>query len=558
MSSSSSVAAAPTRKGSVLPRIYTPPLTSHLVDEDTPALARKVCECGCGLTDRTSWGFECVEFLQGILRWDLMPWQRWLYVHALERNEAGTGLRYKTIVILIARQNGKTQWLKGLGLWKLYLDGAKQVLISAQNLEMAETTLAEAVADVRRNPLLRKEYRGFSQTNGKFKLRLAPTKDTPEEPRSWRAAVAGRKGGRSLSVDLAILDELREHQNWQAWNAIAPTTTARRGSLVVAASNAGDATSVVLASLRSGSIKRIIGRNTEQTRTGFFEWSVPEDADPTDPVFWPLANPALGYLFDEEELYGYLEAKEDDLPGFQTEHLCQWVLSLTPSVVPEREWAAGISRTVRRIDGRPVYASVEVNAERTRGYIGIAAPADRGEDTDPDDVYGEVIAAHRGTSWIVRWFEDPAHPERLTRFAGVVVQARGAPASSLIDDLKRAGGAWITPEGEPCAPDTPGAIKQEGPLKVIELGGTDLTDAYSDGLDMISQGRFWHRPQPALDQSAGGARAKFLGDAVVIDRKHSTTDASPIIALIQASWALSLAPEEEPRSAYEDGGLSVV
>ena len=142
--------------------------------------------------------------------------------------------------------------------------------------------------------------------------------------------------------------------------------------------------------------------------------------------------------------------------------------------------------------------------------------------------------------------------------AGVVVQARGAPASSLIDDLKRAGGAWITPEGEPCAPDTPGAIKQEGPLKVIELGGTDLTDAYSDGLDMISQGRFWHRPQPALDQSAGGARAKFLGDAVVIDRKHSTTDASPIIALIQASWALSLAPEEEPRSAYEDGGLSVV
>ena len=76
------------------------------------------------LTPETSWGFECVEFLENVLGWTLLPWQKWLYIHALEKDVAGTGFRFQTIVLLIARQNGKTQWLKGLGLWKLYMDGA--------------------------------------------------------------------------------------------------------------------------------------------------------------------------------------------------------------------------------------------------------------------------------------------------------------------------------------------------------------------------------------------------------------------------------------------------
>lgn len=480
MSLPSSVLAAPARKGSTEPRLFTPPLRE--------------------LTPETSWGFECIAFLENVLGWELLPYQKWLYIHALEKNldpvtgATGEGYRYQTIVVLISRQSGKTQWLKGLGLWKLYMDGAKQVLISAQNLEFAETTLSEAVDEVKNNATLKAEFQKFSQTNGKFRMVL-------DGGREWRAAVATRKGGRSLSVDLAMLDELREHQNWLAWNAIVPTTTARPRSLVVAASNAGDATSVVLRSLRDGCLNRIVTGATADTRTGLFEWSAPDDVDPLDPTYWGMANPAMGYLFEPDTLAARAEAMHDNMAGFRTEHLCQWVDALDPGIIPPEHWSATTDPDSKRADDAQVFASVDVNFQRTKAYIAIAARRDDGK------LHIEVVAAERGTEWIVPWLT-----ERKDRFAGVVVQARGAPASGLIDPLKEAG------------------------LDVLELGGSDLTKAYGYMFDLICEHKVAHRPSPVLDAAAEAAKAKILGDSWVINRKNSVVDSSPLVACFQAAW----------------------
>lgn len=473
MNSPSYAPAAPV-KGSTEARLFTPPLRE--------------------LTPETSWGFECIDFIENVLGWSLLPYQKWLYIHALEKTLDGKGFRFQTLVILISRQNGKTQWLKGLGLWRLYVDGAKQVLISAQNLEFAETTLSEAVEEVKNNRLLKAEFEKFSQTNGKYKLVL-------DGGREWRAAVSTRKGGRSLSVDLALLDELREHQNWLAWNAIVPTTTARPRSLVVAASNAGDATSVVLRSLRDGCINRIITGATADTRTGLFEWSAPDDADPLDPAHWGMANPAMGYLFEPETLSGRAEAMFDNMAGFKTEHLCQWVDALEAGIIPAEDWIATTDPDSRRAEGSTVWASVDINFARTKGYVAIAAKR------DDDKVHIEVVAAERGTEWVVPWFE-----ERRDRFAGVVIQARGAPASVLIEPLREAG------------------------IEVLELGGSDLTKAYGYSFDLITERKLLHRPSPVLDAAAESAKARIIGDSWVIDRKNSPIDASPLVACFQAVW----------------------
>lgn len=484
MSSPSSALAAPARKGSTEPRLFTPPLRE--------------------LTPDTSWGFECIDFLEKVLGWELLPWQKWLYVHALEKapgaedlppDRAHTaGYRYSTIVTLVSRQNGKTEWLKGLGLWRLYVDGAKQVLISAQNLEFAENTLTQAVDAVKSNQLLNSEFEKFSQTNGKFRLVLSGG-------REWRAAVSTRRGGRSLSVDLALLDELREHQHWEAWNAIVPTTTARPRSLVVCTSNAGDATSVVLRSLRDGAIQKIVTKQTADTKTGLFEWSAPDDVDPLDQQYWPMANPAMGYLFEADSMVGRAEAMFDNMAGFKTEHLCQWVDALDPGIIPAEHWAATTDPDSKRAPEMPVWASVDVNFARTKGYVAMAARREDGK------LHVEVIAAERGTEWIVPWLT-----ERKDRFAGVVVQARGAPASGLIEALKEAG------------------------IEVLELGGADLTKAYGYLFDMICEHKMMHRPSPVLDAAAEAAKAKIIGDSWVIDRKNSTVDASPLVACVQAAW----------------------
>jgi hypothetical protein len=516
MSLPGSVRSARARKGHTKPRLFTPPLAANC---DTNA--ERQCPCGCGLNPETSWGFECVDFLVKVMRWTLLPWQVWLYIHALEKDVTGHGYRYFTILLLIARQNGKTQWLKGLGLWRLYLDGAKHILVSAQKLEFAETTLAEAVADIQLTPLLRREFRRFSQTNGKFKLMLKPLKHDPlQEERTWRAAVSDEGGGRSLSIDLAMLDELRQHKNWKAYNSIRPTLTAVDRSLMVCASNAGEAGSVVLNSIRDRAAARITLAETVDDTTFLAEWSIPEDADYLDPKFWPLANPALGYLrgFTMAKLQGFLDDLEDDIAGWRTEHCCQRVASLEPGIIPASAWAATTDEHSTPADESPVWVSLDVNFQRSRAYVATWTHRDDG------DGHMEVIEARRGTDWIVGWFVERA--DRFERTVGgwhpVVIQHRGAPASDFIELLRDA--------------DVP----------VYPLGGSELTRAYGHGYDLIvDTGRAWHRPSPALDEAAAAAQGRKLGDAWVIDRRNSPTDASPLVACIQAAAGELLQRETE-------------
>jgi hypothetical protein len=71
--------------GCVQPRLFTPPLRP--------------------LNRRTSLGYECADF-QEIAGEPYLPWQRWTAIHALELLQGG-GFRFRIVVILVARQNGK-------------------------------------------------------------------------------------------------------------------------------------------------------------------------------------------------------------------------------------------------------------------------------------------------------------------------------------------------------------------------------------------------------------------------------------------------------------------
>lgn len=516
----STAVATDSLKGHTKPRLYTPPLPQNC---DTSH--EEACPCGCGLNPDTSWGFMCCDFLENVLKWELIPYQRWLYIHALEKGANGVGFRFRTLVILISRQNGKTKWLRGLGLWRLYLSktgyfrdpakppAAKVVVIAAQGLEYAEATLGEVVDDVKGCRSLKADFIRHSQTNGKHRMVLTGK-------RQWRAVAANRKAARSLSVDLAELDELREHHDWLAWNAITPTTQARRYSQNVAASNAGDKRSVVLRSLRNQAIAHILAGTTAEVKTGFFEWSVPDDAHHLDRSYWPMANPALGYLpgHDEEALAAKAESMADNVPGFKTEHLCQWVDALTPGVFPAEDWSATIDPTSRRAEGAPVYAAVDVNFSRSRAYIAVASRRADGM------LHVEVVAANRGLDWVVPWFKDP---KRAGKFVAVAVQARGCPASDFIKPLTDAG------------------------LTVMEIGGPELPRGCGGVLfDGIRKHAVYHRPSPALDSAAASTPAKTLGgDTWVLDRKNSPVDSAPLVACAAAAWAESKGkptPEKVP------------
>ena len=348
-------------RGNTIPRIFTPP---RWAGPPGP------CGCGCSLRPATSRGFEVIEFATGVLRVALLPWQRWWLIHAfelsVELSPLGTRrLRYRTLLTLVARQQGKSWLLRVVALWALYVRDVSMVLGAAQSLDIARECWLGAVDMARSSPETAAEIPavgGVRYTNGEQCLTL-------ESGGRYRITAATRGAGRGLSVDVLLLDELREHRDYLAWAALSKTTLARPEAMICAVSNAGDDGSIVLNELRQRALDGIdrcraerYGAEREQEITevlvspddrdpsgGLFlaEWSAPEGVALDDPAGWCAAMPGLNVdgvgadgswlpaPITTEAVLGFLAT--DPPAVFRTELLCQRVGTLDTAFDPQ-DW----------------------------------------------------------------------------------------------------------------------------------------------------------------------------------------------------------------------------
>lgn len=506
------------RLGVETPRVFTPPLRD--------------------LTPETSVGFAVIEFATDILGIDLYPWQKWLLVHALELLPDGS-FRFRNVVILVARQNGKSTLSQVLALFFMYVLGTDLVIGTAQDLDVAEEIWQGAVDFVEETPDLNALKDRVVKTNGQKSLNLK----TGER---YKVKAANRRAGRGLSGDLILLDELREHQSWDAWGAITKTTMARADAQVWALSNAGDATSIVLRYLRKmahAALGDPDGINSQDDPAaallpadeddgpdidqdddslGLFEWSAPPGCDIWDRDGWAQANPSLGHGgFTERTVAS--AAKTDPEWVFRTEVLCQWSDGSLEGPFPPGAWEAGIDESSQIVGN--VKACVDVSLDRSKAHIAFAGHRADGLP------HVEVVASRAGVEWVQDWLTDP---KRRDIIEGVTGQGRGAPVSGLLQELKEAG------------------------LPVTEWQGSDLTNGSGAFYDLVRINGLRHLPQPVLDVAAATAVTKPSGDGWLWDRRHSPTDIAPLIAASGAVWLLNQPTEAPKRSKYEDGDLVVV
>lgn len=302
--------------GSVEPRLWTPPLRP--------------------LTPETSFGFEVIEFARDVLGRALFPWQEWLLIHACELGLDGLP-RFGKVLVTIARQNGKTEVLVVLSLYWIFVDlirgrdwpRVNLVLGTSTNLDTAKESWEKAVTLAESTPELAEEIPrgGVRRANGEQQLSTA-------WGARYKIAASNRKGGRGLTVGRLILDELREHHDWTAYDAAVPATTTVSEAQVWMLSNAGDDRSVVLNEIREQALAET------DPRLAIFEWSAPTD-DPTDIANLLAANPSVGHNISLESLLtDAARAKAaggEQLTGFITEHLCRRVSLLNPAI-DERAW----------------------------------------------------------------------------------------------------------------------------------------------------------------------------------------------------------------------------
>lgn len=303
----------------MVPRLWTPPLRDLDLPEHT-------------------FGYDLIDFGQAI-GLPFKPWQEWLAIHAGELLPDGRP-RFRTVLALVARQNGKTTFCRVLTLYWLHIELAPLVLGTSTSRDTAKVSWRKVIEMAEGSEVLASEYgpKAVRETIGEESF-------TTLAGCEYRFAAPNRRAGRSWTVHRAVLDELREHQTWDTWMAATKAMTAVRDAQAWAITNQGDANSVVLDSLRTAALEHIeTGRG--DPRLGLFEWSAPSGAKPTDVRALAQANPLLGDVIDLDSIMGDAMRAErmggEELAGFRTETMCIRVTLLDPAISADAWRDAGV------------------------------------------------------------------------------------------------------------------------------------------------------------------------------------------------------------------------
>lgn len=495
--------------GSTEPRLWTRPLRA--------------------LTPDTTVGFSQIEFARDTLRRPFDPWQEFLTIHGGELLPDGRP-RFRLVIVLVARQNGKTETPVVLSLYWQFVDAFPLILGTSTKLDYAKESWKKAIRlaerTAKRNDAeaesIRKLFvpgRWYRETNGEQESWVAIDPDDLDGDQSrYKIAASNAEGGRSLTINRLVLDELRQHHDYSAYEAAEPATSAVWDAQIWAMSNAGDDNSVVLNELRDDAIKFIewwdengdphvaelllageLPEGMPDYRVGLFEWSAPEDAEPTDIYALAQANPNMNRRIDGQDLLAKARRAMDKggkaLTGFRTEYMCIRVKKLDPAIEPAA-W-------------RKCLSTGELSEARSRIALCL--------DVAPDEMHASLIAAavlpddrvrvEAVEAWEGRTCLDDLRRELPAILGRVKPQTIGwipnGPAAALAADLAVRKGRFAWP---------PSGVKVEeirGEVAAICMGLAKEVKA----------GRIAHSDDPLINDHIGSAEKLQRGNVWVFSRK---------------------------------------
>ena len=488
--------------GKTEPRLFTPPL-------------RK-------LTRNTTLGYDVIDYSEHVLKQKLYPWQEWFFIHALEivgSLNSKWRFRFRTVLLLISRQNGKTVASKVLASFFLNVLRVSNVFGTSLSLDKAEEVWEGVIKDQEESPVLNKQIERIARSNGNKRLFL-------KDGRVYKVGAPTRRAGRGDSNDLVMLDEIREHRDWETWSAAAASINAKPNGLIVCFSNAGDPDSVVLRQLRSKAIGTgdDFGGDVDDTTLGLFEWSAPDGAATDDLEALAQANPAMGYgLLTERALMSNQKTFPES--KFRSECMCQQVETILPAPFPDGAWNGGIDTSSFIAGESPLFFGIDLSQDRRWVSIGVCGQREDG------NWHIEVVARRIGTEWALDWFRGRSMANKMR----LAFQARGAPVAGLAEQI--------------CT--LPGVER-------VAIEGPELTNGWGrfyDGVCACLPDRggtkIFHLPQPVMDTPAKTMQLRQMGGGIELpDRIKSPDDIAPLFACIMA-FAAATKPNTGGKKIYE-------
>jgi hypothetical protein len=497
-----------------VPRLWTPPLRE--------------------LTPETSYGFEVIEFAAD-LGAPLDEWQQFAVIHGGELLPDGRP-RFRILLILVARQNGKTHLAKILILWWMFVDLAERtqqdgkprmILSTSSKVDYAREAWAAARDLAQSSEMLDGEILSVRTTNGESTI-------TTVDGISYKIAAANKNAARSLTISRLVLDELRAQEDWETWASAEPTTGAVPDAQVLCLSNQGDDRSVVLDAHRKSALK-FIETGAGDTRMGLLEWSAPDGADPEDVRALAMANPNLNHAEGRNDLDALLgEAKRakdaggEQLTKFRIERMCQRVHVLDPAIDPDSWKDCGTDTPVPiDRDRRRVALCVDVSLDGKHATV-VGAVWIPNEDGEGGLLRLETVAAWDGQTCL---------KELRAQLPGLVRRIRpqllgwfpNGPAAAVAAQL---------------AAPKKGARRTAWPpagVTVVEIRG-DMAATCMGFAELVDAREVQHPNDPMLDMHVAAAQKLWHGEAWVYARK----DAGPIDGAYASAGAAHLARSLPP------------
>lgn len=462
------------------------------------------------LTPDTSYGFDVIDFARDVVGTPLDPWQQWLAIHIGELLPDGRP-RFRVVLVMVARQNGKTLLAKILIMYWLFVELVPLVLGSSTDRSYAKRCWAEVCDLAKSNPWLSRHLGPRS-----VKLTLGEETLTTLDRAEYTFGANNGRLGRSMTVHRWICDELREHRNRDAWDSATNAQNAVPDAQTICITNQGDDESIVLDSLRDPALE-YIETGVGDPRLGLFEYSAPPGCEPDDLAALAMANPNLGHRTDVDALLGAARRAKAagglELSAHRTEILCQRVTLLDPAIDPDAWLAAGTDTPLDLAQHRQQVAlCLDVSLSGDHATLAAAAVVD-------GKVHLEVVAA---------WDGFGCTKALRAELPGIVRQVKprvvgwfpNGPAAVVTADMA----------ARPRAGWPPRRVK-------LEAITADMAACCMALPALVAGGEVEHPRDPLLDQHAASAQRLRTGDRWVYTRRG----ASPVDALYAAAGAAHLA-----------------
>ncbi len=418
-----------------------------------------------------------------------MPWQQYVADVGCEI-DPDTGLpAYREVFVTIPRQSGKTTLFLSWQIDRCLNWGKPQrsVFTAQTGKDARDKWIDELFPLIRHsklNPLVKQINQGMGNESITFKtgsgIRLASTSAT---------------SGHSKTLDQAVLDEIWHDVDDRREQGLRPAMITRPDAQLLVCSTAGTQSSTVYN--RKVASGRLAVVDDPGHGVAYFEWSAPEDWDPSDEDSWWTFMPALGHTIGPEAIRGELQAME--APEFKRAYGNRPTAG-ADMVIPTEIW-----RRVCDPEAAPV----------GKPRFGLDVAEDRASAAISSHAGGviELLEHRQGLDWVV------ARCNELTAtHGGKVALDFGGPAGVLADQIN----------------------------DVDKMAGQDVVRACGAMFDAIVEDRVKFRSARGdpFEAAVEGVVKKPVGDQWVWSRKASASDVTPLMA---ATLAYSRGSTSEDR-----------